>query len=133
MVPGEFVTLERLPLTPNGKIDRRALSAPDGARQPTAAFVAPRTPTERALAQLWREILRVDQVGVEDNFFDLGGHSLLAMQLVSRVRKALAIELPLREVFAAPALAHLGARVDAIRSTPRPAPRAGENRERISL
>jgi acyl carrier protein len=133
MVPGEFVTLDRLPLTPNGKIDRKALPAPDGAHKPAAAaFVAPTTPTELALAQLWQEVLRVDQIGIEDNFFDLGGHSLLAMQLVSRARKALSIELPLREIFAAPTLAQLAARVDAIRTARAQIP-AAKIRERISL
>jgi acyl carrier protein len=134
MVPGELMTLERLPLTPNGKLDRKALPVPDRGEMPAGpAFVAPGTPTELALAELWQDVLRVDRVGIEDNFFDLGGHSLLAMQLVSRARKALSIELPLREIFAAPTLSQLSARVDAIRTARGPMPRISESRERISL
>lgn len=108
MVPSFFIELEALPLQPTGKLDRRALPAP-GAERPemAAAFVAPRTPVEEALAAIWRAVLGVDQVGVHDNFFDLGGHSLLAVQVVSRVRQQMGIPLRLPALFEAPTVAEL--------------------------
>ncbi len=120
MVPGEFVVLDRLPLTPNGKVDRKALPAPGGTKRGVVEYVAPQTPTEKALAELWQELLRVDRVGAVHNFFELGGHSLLAMQVVARSRETLGIELPLRELFAAPTLKPLAARIDALRAQARP-------------
>ncbi|HEU4561225.1 MAG TPA: amino acid adenylation domain-containing protein, partial [Longimicrobium sp.] len=115
MVPGAFVVLEAFPVTANGKVDRGALPAPDtvGSR---GAYVAPRTPAEERMAGIWAEVLGVERVGGEDNFFDLGGHSLLATQLVSRVREAFRTELPLRAVFEAPTLAELAGRVEALRA-----------------
>jgi acyl carrier protein len=108
MVPQAVVVLAKLPLNANGKIDRQALPEPE---QLTAAktFVAPRTATERAIAEIWAEVLRrgKDSIGIEDNFFDLGGHSLLATQVVSRIRRALSIELPLRTLFESPTVAAL--------------------------
>src|SRR5262249_24537574 len=86
MVPSAFVELEALPLTPNGKIDRRALPAPEDDAVVRGAYEAPRTPTEEVLAGIWRELLRLDRVGVHDNFFELGGHSLLATRVIARVR-----------------------------------------------
>lgn len=94
--------LEALPLTSSGKVDRKALPAPERSVLDEATYVAPRTPTEEILAGIWAEVLGVGRVGMEDNFFDLGGHSLLAMPVVSRVRQALSVELPLRELFAGP-------------------------------
>ena len=105
MVPSAFVILERLPLTPNGKVDRKALPKPDLAQpESEKVFVAPRTPTEEALARIWCEILGQQQVGVHDNFFELGGHSLLATRIISRVRHSLEVDLPLRSLFEAPTL-----------------------------
>ena len=94
MVPSAMVMLAKLPLNANGKIDRQALPAPEQAQ--TKTYVAPRTPTEEVLANIWAEVLRLPRVGTEDDFFQIGGHSLLATQVISRVRRTLNIELPLR-------------------------------------
>jgi amino acid adenylation domain-containing protein len=115
MVPAIFVELIALPLTPNGKVDRRALPMPDQARPELAAtFVAPRTPVEEQLAGIWAELLKVARVGIHDNFFELGGHSLLATQVVSRVRRAFQIELPLRCLFETPTIAGLAESIETI-------------------
>ncbi len=121
MIPATVVALVALPLTPNGKIDRKALPAPDlGGQRSSATAVhpmqghgdAPLNPTEQALAQIWREVLVVDSVGRNDNFFALGGHSLLAVRVVSRVRDRFQVELSLREFFQAPLLEAMAQRVD---------------------
>ena len=114
MVPGAFVFMDTLPLTPNGKLDRKALPAPDLAAA-ADAYVAPRTPTEEVLAGIWAETLRLDRVGARDGFFDVGGHSLLATRVVSRVRRDLGVELPLRALFEHPVLAQLAAEIDRLR------------------
>ncbi|WP_435589708.1 amino acid adenylation domain-containing protein [Micromonospora aurantiaca (nom. illeg.)] len=88
MVPAAFVTLDALPLTPNGKLDRKALPAPVVTREASVALVEPRDDTERALAAIWSEVLGVDTLGIDDDFFDLGGHSMLATQVVAKIRKA---------------------------------------------
>jgi len=111
MVPAAFVTLDRFPLTPNGKLDRKALPAPEGEAFLSRGYEAPVGEVEQTLADLWAELLGVPQVGRHDNFFELGGHSLLAVQLISRLRSARGIELPLSELFAATSLAELAQRV----------------------
>jgi amino acid adenylation domain-containing protein len=105
MVPSAFVLLDELPVTPNGKVDRAALPEPEPPR--TEDGTPPRTPAEIRMAALWKEVLGVEEVRLEDNFFDLGGHSLLATQLVSRVRAAFGIDLPLRRLFERPTLGEL--------------------------
>ncbi|WP_235526606.1 non-ribosomal peptide synthetase [Nostoc piscinale] len=107
MVPSAFVIMESLPLTPSGKVDRRALPAPDLLSTNSDQYVAPRTPIEELLVQIWAQVLKVEQVGINDNFFELGGHSLLATQLVSRIRNIFNVELPLYELFTAPTVAEL--------------------------
>ncbi|MCW5315483.1 amino acid adenylation domain-containing protein [Nostoc sp. KVJ3] len=107
MVPSAIVILEALPLSPNRKLDRRALPAPDFHSQLSDRYVAPRNPIEEILSLIWAQVLKVERVGIHDNFFELGGHSLLATQLVSRVRTSLKVELPLRNLFAAPTVAEL--------------------------
>jgi amino acid adenylation domain-containing protein len=104
MVPSAFVLLPALPLTPNGKVDRKALPAPGRARPEVGTYVPPRDEVEERLAGLWAEALDLDAVGVEDGFFELGGHSLLAGRLLSRVRQAFGVDLPLRDFFAAPSV-----------------------------
>jgi amino acid adenylation domain-containing protein len=114
MVPVAFVQLEAMPLAPSGKVDRAALPAPSGMRSKLAReYLAPRTETERKLAEIWAELLKLDRVGVHDDFFDLGGHSLLATQLVSRVQEAFQVELPLRTLFELPTIAAVAERIEA--------------------
>jgi amino acid adenylation domain-containing protein len=116
MVPSAFVSLESLPLTPNGKVDRKALPAPEVTREELgSAYVAPRTPEEEMLAELWSQVLGVERVGVHDNFAELGGHSLLATQLMARVREAFQVEVPLRTLFEAPTVAELAKQVAELR------------------
>ncbi|MFJ6462105.1 amino acid adenylation domain-containing protein [Streptomyces sp. NPDC091387] len=112
MIPAAFVPLDRIPLTPNGKTDRRALPAPASDRSGLgAAYTAPRTGTERTVTEVWAQVLGIDTVGVDDDFFALGGHSLLATQVVSRLRRRLGVDIPVRTLFSAPTPALLAAAV----------------------
>ncbi|MBM5587391.1 amino acid adenylation domain-containing protein, partial [Burkholderia pseudomallei] len=113
MVPSAYVRLDAWPLTPNGKLDRRALPAPADDAYARAEYEAPRGAKEEALAAIWRELLHVERVSRHDNFFELGGHSLLAVQLVSRLRQALSVEVALGTVFDAPVLSALAERLEA--------------------
>jgi amino acid adenylation domain-containing protein len=134
MLPATCVFLDVLPLTPTGKVDRRTLPAPNPIR-PTlaAAFANPRTLTEEVLTGIWATVLGVTEVGVHDNFFDLGGHSLMAVQVMSRLRDALQVEVPVRALFEAPTVADLALYVETTRQTApgvpeppiRPGPRQG--------
>ena len=106
MVPDSIVPLDSLPLTTNGKVDRARLSQISKPSHVTDDnFVAPRTELEEELAGLWAEILKVERVGINDNFFDLGGHSLLATRLIFRLREHFNVDLPLRTLFEAPTVA----------------------------
>ena len=111
MVPSAFVELAALPLTPNKKVDRRALPAPEAVAD-TGDRVAPRTVVEELLADIWAEVLKVERVGVHDDFFALGGHSLLATQVANRVYRMLDVTLPLRTLFQSPTLEGLAATVE---------------------
>ncbi|CPK06615.1 non-ribosomal peptide synthase [Burkholderia pseudomallei] len=113
MVPSAYVRLDAWPLTPNGKLDRRALPAPADDAYARAEYEAPQGAKEEALAAIWRELLHVERVSRHDNFFELGGHSLLAVQLVSRLRQALSVEVALGTVFDAPVLSALAERLEA--------------------
>ncbi len=138
MVPSAFVWLPELPLTPNGKVDRRALPAPGLA---AAAAAAPRTQLEEVLAGIFREVFGLPAVGIHDDFFALGGHSLLATQVVARVRRVLAIELDVRNLFEEPTVAGLARRIEthnfrapgAAAPPPRALPRRGEERLPLSF
>ncbi|MHC4715067.1 MAG: phosphopantetheine-binding protein, partial [Planctomycetota bacterium] len=106
MVPTRFVFLDSMPRTATGKADRRALpDLPTSRPELAAAYVAPRTPVEGQLSQMWSELLGISPVGVDDNFFDLGGHSLRAAQLLSRVSSAFGVEIPLPAFFESPTMA----------------------------
>jgi len=108
MVPSRFVVLDALPLTPTGKVNRRDLPDPGKSRpELDIPFVAPRTPVEQELSQIWAKVLSLEQVGIHDSFIDLGGHSLAATQVVSQVIKTFQVELPLRSLFDAPTVAEM--------------------------
>ncbi len=117
MIPSAFVTKESLPLTPNGKIDRRALSqlSVSNYQLSEKTFVAPRTSDEKCLADIWVEVLGVEQVGIHESFFELGGHSLLATQLMSRIRETLSVDIPLRQLFESPTIAGMAQTIEQIR------------------
>ncbi len=112
MQPAAIVVLPELPLRPSGKVDRRALPAPERGGAEEREYVAPGTPIESLLAEIWSDLLALDRVGVTDSFFALGGHSLLATQLVSRLHLALEVDLPLRTIFEAPTLAEMALAVE---------------------
>jgi amino acid adenylation domain-containing protein len=106
MIPSTFVLLDKLPLTANGKLDRRALPEPEPTRpELTDTYAEPRSPLEELLVKLWAEALRVQQVGIYDNFFEVGGHSLMATRLITAIQARLRVELPLRSLFEAPTIA----------------------------
>ncbi len=112
MMPAAFVILDSLPLNTNGKVDRKALPAPDINSQFSRQYVAPRTPTEEAVALIWAEVLGLERVGMQDNFFELGGHSLLATQVIARVRRAFSIELPLSVLLRTPTIEGMSVAVE---------------------
>ena len=112
MIPAVFVTLDALPLTPNGKLDRRSLPAPDSTGETAAEYVAPRTDTEQALAEIWAEVLGVEQAGVEDNFFELGGDSIQSMNITARAKAVFDIALTPRDVLATRTVAALAELVE---------------------
>jgi acyl carrier protein len=108
MVPAHFIVFESLPLTHNGKVDRKALPAPSGKGMPAAAKTdAPRTGTEKQVAAIWAELLKVDHVGVDDNFFDLGGHSLMVFKALSRIRDEFGVDVPVQDFFENPSVAEI--------------------------
>jgi len=115
MVPAQCVVVEKLPRLPNGKVDLKNLPALRWEAESDRGYIAPRTPIEKALAEIFAGVLGVERVGIHDDFFALGGHSLLATQLVSRVRDTLEVELELRTFFGAPTVQALSAVVETLR------------------
>ncbi len=115
MIPSAFVVLNAFPLLPNGKINRKALPAPDQADRVSDGYMAPRTPEEELLSTIWADILKLDRVGVESNFFDLGGHSLMATQVISRIRDAFAVDIDLKTLFETPTIAHIAREIDRLK------------------
>lgn len=113
MLPSTFVRLDGLPLSPNGKIDRQALAERGGdVLSGGESSVAPRTLVEELLAEIWAAVLDVEKVGIHDDFFRCGGHSLLAIQLISRIREAFQVELPVRSLFESPTIAELTGEIE---------------------
>jgi amino acid adenylation domain-containing protein len=116
MIPSVFMPLDDLPLTPNGKVDRNALPPPDGERPLLdQRFIEPRSEIEELIAQVWREILKLDKIGIHDNFFELGGHSLLATRVVARLRISFSIDIALRKLFELPTVAGLAQHIEHLR------------------
>jgi acyl carrier protein len=112
MVPAAYVRLDALPLTPNGKLDRKALPAPDGDAYASEAYEAPSGPVEETMAAIWAEVLGVERVGRNDDFFDLGGHSLLAVRVVMQVQRRMGVGMELAAFFSHPRLADLAKRIE---------------------
>ncbi|HEU5378335.1 MAG TPA: amino acid adenylation domain-containing protein [Ktedonobacteraceae bacterium] len=136
MIPTAWIPMGKLPLTPNGKIDRRALPDPDPSRpELESLYHAPSTSIEKALVAIWTEVLKLDQVGIHDNFFKLGGHSLLATQVITRIRTTFQIQLPLRALFETPTVAELSRVIERMKKDGeevqevaiKPHPRAGQS------
>jgi len=117
MVPARFVQVAELPLLPSGKVNRLALGAVQGIELKEQGTVAPRTDGEKKLAEMWAEVLKVKEVGVDQNFFELGGHSLLVLQVMARIRREFDVELGVRTMFEEPTIAGLGIEVEKARAT----------------
>ncbi len=124
MIPAAFVALEKIPLTTNGKVNRRALPTPNWGKNAPYG-IAPKSPTEQKLANIWAELLGLKNVSIDDNFFQLGGHSLLATQLTSRIRDTFSVELPLQKVFETPQLAPLAKAIEILQSSNKTPPDIG--------
>jgi acyl carrier protein len=107
MVPAVYVPLDKLPLTPNGKVDRKALPAPQASALAPREFVAPAGEIEQTLAAIWKDILKAEHIGADDNFFDFGGHSLQVVQVQNRLRETLQVDVPVLKLFQYPTIRSL--------------------------
>ncbi|WP_426094737.1 amino acid adenylation domain-containing protein [Flavobacterium sp. DSR2-3-3] len=112
MIPGYYVQLESMPLTPNGKIDRKALPGISGEDVIKKEYVAPRNETEEKLVEIWKEVLKVDKIGITDNFFELGGHSLIVGQLINRINKQFDVLINIKEIFMSPTIEILALNIE---------------------
>ena len=110
MIPALWVELESMPLTPNGKTDRKALPDPDASDLLTNEYIAPRNETERMLAEIWKELLHTERVGINDNFFELGGDSIITIQVLSRARRQ-GLELKPKDIFIHQTISSLSAAI----------------------
>ena len=119
MIPQHFVALEKFPITANGKVDRKALPVPQAAFSHEQGFVAPRTEIEAKLAEIWQELIGINRISVNENFFAIGGHSLLAVSLFSKLSHLFGIDLPLATLFEAPTIEGLAQRVEEFKKTNR--------------
>ncbi len=116
LIPSQILLMDAMPLTPNGKLDRKALPSPASVRSELeVAFISPRTPAEQVVAGIWAEILRMDHISLNDNFFELGGHSLRGVQVISRLRDAFQVKLPLRSLFERPTVEGLVSEIAQLR------------------
>jgi acyl carrier protein len=111
MLPSAIAVLDSFPQTPSGKVDRLALPDPKTIGESTVDYIAPRTPVESAVAEIWSRVLGIEKIGMEDDFFTLGGHSLLATQVVAQVRSDFAVDLPLHSLFTYPTVESLAAEI----------------------
>ena len=133
MVPAAYVCLDRLPRTPNGKLDRKALPAPEADGYAAHAYEAPQGEVETKLVGIWAEVLKIERIGRNNNFFDLGGHSLLATQVTSRIRQAFEVDLPLRNFLETPTVAGLARSIESSTRIEAPPLRRRSRQERIRL
>ncbi|MGX5439997.1 non-ribosomal peptide synthase/polyketide synthase [Bacillus thuringiensis] len=117
MIPAFFVQLDKLPLTTNGKVDRKALPDPDGSAVVGVEYEAPRNEVEEKLVSIWRDILDVERIGINHNFFEIGGHSLKATTMISRIHKELMVEVPLRQIFQTPTIKGVGEFIDSTKES----------------
>ncbi|MGG1721343.1 condensation domain-containing protein, partial [Bacillus wiedmannii] len=118
MIPAFFVQLDKLPLTTNGKVDRKALPSPDGSSVAgVVEYEAPRNTVEEKLVSIWQDILDIENIGIQHNFFEIGGHSLKATTMVSRIHKDLKVELPLRQIFKTPTIKGIGEYIDSTKES----------------
>ena len=117
MVPALFIHREQLPLDPSGKVNRRLLPKADFSQVKQNEYVAPRSESEQILVDIVAEVLKIDRVGITDNFFDLGGHSMLATQIVSRIRDAFGVELSLRKMFENPTVEGIALSITEIKAS----------------
>jgi aryl carrier-like protein len=132
MVPAHFVVLEELPLTANGKLDRKALPVPEKAQGQTDSYLPPRNATEQALCEVLQEILKVEQVGIQDNFFSLGGDSILSIRVVAALKRK-DILIDIKDVFQLQTVERLAARVmdNAYLLISKMSDSAGEQKEKL--
>src|SRR5262249_16495306 len=133
MVPSVFIYLESLPVTPSGKVNRRALPSPERDLANESASVAPRTATEEILVRIWKEVLHVQGIGIEVNFFEMGGYSLSATRVMTRLRQELGVEVRIRDLFAWPILADLARALESAARSTLPAIIRVDRGERLPL